>query len=73
MVPPRDMPKKPAKKTLRRLGRPPKPPGSKRDVSLNLRLRPDERARVDAIAAAEGLTVTALVLEAVEHFHARKK
>lgn len=64
------MAKKPAKK---RMGRPPKAPGERRDVPLNLRLRPDERQRLDSVAAAEGLTVTALIVTAVDHYDARKK
>lgn len=72
MVPPRSMPKKPAKKAPKR-GRPPKPPEERRTATLGVRLHPDERMELAAAADAEGVTVTQLILAAVRFYRSRKK
>ena len=66
------MTKKSAKKAPKR-GRPPLPPGARRDASIKLRLHPEERAELDAAAEAEGMTVTRLVLESIRFFRERTK
>ena len=63
MVPPRSMSKKVAKKAPKR-GRPPKPPGERRDVNTRLRLRPDEWRAIADAAEAAGETITGFMVAA---------
>lgn len=44
----------PATPAKRPRGRPPKPKGSKRDVPVQFKVRPDEREQLTDLAAADG-------------------
>lgn len=68
MVPPRDMPKKLAKKAPKR-GRPPKSPDERKSVALSLRVTADEKRLLERAAAAKGLSMTSMILAAVKSFY----
>lgn len=61
MPPKKTTSKKPAKK---RMGRPPKAPGERRDVNIRLRMRTDERDTIRAAAESVGETVTEFMVAA---------
>lgn len=44
------------KQTKSKMGRPPKPPGERKDAELRIRLTPDERAELDRAAGEDTST-----------------
>ncbi len=61
--------KKTAKKAAaKRMGRPPKPEAERKSVSLNLRVTAAEKEALERAAESLGLSMTTLVLRAVDSF-----
>lgn len=61
------------KATPKRMGRPPKPEGERREARLGLRLHESERAELEAAAVAYDTTVTQIVVDAVREKRARDR
>ena len=56
------------KKTPKRMGRPPKKPSERKGIAVNLRVTPAEKDFLERASRARGMSMTALILEAVTFF-----